>query len=60
MKVKELIKRLKKQDPEAEVIWQDHDQGESEFNGTVDMVIDTDNETLVERLGTDRIVALRN
>lgn len=60
MKVKELIKRLKKEDPEAEVIWQDHDQGEDEFNGTVDAVIETDNETLVERLGTDRIVALRN
>jgi hypothetical protein len=60
MKVKELIKRLKKEDPEAEVIWQDHDQGEDEFNGNVDMVIETDNETLIERLGTDRIVALRN
>lgn len=60
MKVKELIKRLKKEDPQAEVIFQDHDQGEDEFNGHIGSVNDTDNETLVERLGTDRIVALRN
>ena len=60
MKVKKLIKLLQKHDQEAEVIWQDHDQGESEFNGTVDYVTDNDDETLVERLGTDRIVVLRN
>lgn len=28
MKVKELIKQLKKEDPEAEVIFQDHDMSE--------------------------------
>lgn len=38
MKVKELIRRLKKMDPEAEVGWQTHDQDEHELDGWVRLV----------------------
>ena len=60
MKVKRLIALLRKENPEAEVIFQDHDQEEGELNGEISYVAAVDSETLTERLGTDRIVALRN
>lgn len=59
MKVKELIKQLKKEDPEAEVIFQDHDQSEDESNGFVDSVTEVESDVLSEKLGFDKFVALR-
>lgn len=59
MKVKELIKQLKKEDPEAEVIFQDHDMSEDESNGIVDSVCEVESEALSEKLGFDKFVALR-
>lgn len=58
MKVKELIKKLKKQNPEALVIWQDHDQTEDEVAGDVVEVEASDSEILLERFGCP-IVTLR-
>ena len=40
MKVRELIKQLKKQDQDAEVCWQAHDQNEDECDGWVDTVVE--------------------
>lgn len=51
MKVKELIRLLKKMDPDARVIFQDHDQGADEMNGEVDSVSVSYSEALIERLG---------
>lgn len=59
MKVKELIKQLKKEDPEAEVIFQDHDMSEDESNGIVYSVCEVESEVLSEKLGFDKFVALR-
>lgn len=58
MQVKELIRRLKKQHPEAVVIWQDHDQTEDEVAGDVVEVEASDSEILKERFGP-LIVTLR-
>ena len=38
MKVKELIKKLKKMNPEAVVCWQAHDQDEHELDGWLQIV----------------------
>lgn len=49
MKVKQLIKLLQKQNPEAEVLIQAHDQSEDETDGPVDFVSASDSELLQER-----------
>lgn len=59
MKVKDLIKQLKKEDPEAEVIFQDHDMSEDESNGVVESVTEVESDVLSEKLGFDKFVALR-
>lgn len=46
MTVKELIRRLKKMDPEAPVVFQDHDHGPDEINGEVDSVEKSDSPVL--------------
>lgn len=51
MKVKELIRQLKKMDPDAEVVFQDHDHGADEMNGAVDHVNESDSDELIERMG---------
>lgn len=51
MKVKELIRQLKKMNPDAVVIFQDHDQGGDEMNGVIDSVTECDSDVLAERLG---------
>lgn len=51
MKVKELIKQLRKLNPEATVVMQDHDQGEDENNGKVAFVEESESEVLRERFG---------
>jgi hypothetical protein len=51
MKVKELIKQLRKMDPEAVVVFQDHDHGADEMNGEIDNVSESSSEELKERLG---------
>lgn len=58
MKVKELIRRLKRLDPEAEVVVQTHDQGEDEVDSNVTAVVESDSEVLIERFGGP-VVALR-
>jgi len=52
--VKQVIAMLRKQDPEAIVVFRDHDQSEDEFNGFVNIVapnymplLRTDHEKLV-------------
>lgn len=56
MKVKELIRQLRKMNPDAEVIFQDHDQGNDEMNGEVDSVTECDSDELIERLGGPVVV----
>ncbi|MGS8281646.1 hypothetical protein [Pseudomonas sp. PARCl1] len=51
MTVKELIKQLRKLNPEAAVVMQDHDQGEDESNGTVLFVEESDSEVLRDKFG---------
>lgn len=51
MKVKELIRQLKKQNPEAVVVVQDHDHGNDEMAGPVERVSASDSEVLQDRLG---------
>ena len=57
MKVRELIKALKKQDPEADVCWQAHDQSEHECDGWVDSV-EKGNEAMCDAEGKTSIVVL--
>lgn len=49
MKVRELIRLLKKQNPDAAVLMQAHDQSEDESDGPVDFVSASDSELLQER-----------
>lgn len=51
MKVKQLIKLLQKQNPEAEVLIQAHDQSEDETDGPVEFVSASDSELLQDRFG---------
>lgn len=58
MKVRELIKQLKKQDPDADVCWQAHDQGEDECDGWVNTVTEA-SEGLCDAEGRKSIVVLK-
>lgn len=58
MKVKELIRLLKKQDQDAEVCWQSHDQSEDECDGWVFNVTEAE-QSLCEAEGEKLIVVLR-
>lgn len=49
MKVRELIKRLRKEDPDATVLVQSHDQGEDETDGGICAVEASDSVVLQER-----------
>lgn len=51
MKVRELICLLKKQNPDAEVLIQAHDQSEDETDGPVEFVSASDSELLQARFG---------
>lgn len=51
MKVKELIRQLKKMNPDAEVVFQDHDHDADEMNGSVDNVNESSSVELIERMG---------
>lgn len=51
MKVKDLIRQLKKMNPDAEVVFQDHDHGADEMNGSIDHVKESSSEELIERMG---------
>ncbi|MFV0455566.1 MAG: hypothetical protein ACK5NQ_11355 [Pseudomonas sp.] len=51
MKVKELIRQLRKMNPDAVVIFQDHDHDYDEMNGEIDCVTECESEALIERLG---------
>lgn len=51
MKVKELIRQLRKMDPEAVVVFKDHDHDADEMNGEIERVSECDSEALAERLG---------
>jgi len=57
MKVRELIAALKKMPQDAEVVWQDHDNSEWEWNDRVRGVDDTTDEALSEEFGKP-VVAL--
>lgn len=57
MKVRQLIRELKKMDPNAEVGWQSHDQSEDELDGWVRVVSEGSVE-LLEREGLKAIVVL--
>lgn len=51
MKVKELIRQLRKMNPDAVVIFKDHDHSTDEMNGEVWQVCECDSEVLAERFG---------
>jgi hypothetical protein len=51
MKVKELISKLKKMNPDAEVIIQDHDHTKDEMAGQVESVTVSDSAVLIDRMG---------
>lgn len=57
MKVKQLISILKKMPQDAEVVWQDHDQDDSDFNSKVGGVADVSDTPLGEDFGGN-VVAL--
>lgn len=57
--VKQLISKLRKMPPEAVVVWQDHDQSESEYNDFVGCVADITDESSLSFDPEVRIVALR-
>ncbi|MDC7854621.1 hypothetical protein RJQ11_01990 [Klebsiella pneumoniae] len=57
MTVKELIGKLRKMPPCAQVVWQDHDHSEREFNDYVGQVVDATDELSPD--SKTRIVALR-
>lgn len=42
MNVRQLIEKLKKMPQSAEVVFQDHDNDETEFNNIVDRVFESD------------------
>lgn len=56
MKVRELIKLLKKQDQDAEVIYQTHDQTDDETDGTIDSVTASSSEVLQNRFNGGVVV----
>lgn len=58
MKVKELIRQLKKLDPDAEVISQDHDQSEDEVSGIISRAEQSDSQVLQERFGGSVVVLM--
>ncbi|WP_161492368.1 hypothetical protein [Pseudomonas frederiksbergensis] len=51
MKVKELIGKLKKMNPDAEVVIQDHDHSQDEMAGPVASVTASDSAVLIDRMG---------
>lgn len=57
--VKQLINKLRKMPPDAIVIWQDHDQGEDEYNDFVGNVAEVTNEISASFDHEVRVVALR-
>ncbi|WP_257252722.1 hypothetical protein [Endozoicomonas sp. SESOKO3] len=52
MKVKELIKKLKQLDPNAEVVYSNCDTAEGDYSGEVHSVVEA-SESLCEREGVD-------
>jgi hypothetical protein len=56
--VKQLISKLKKMDQSAVVVFQDHDQGEGEFNNYVGEVVSAEPE-LLTREDRPAVVVLR-
>lgn len=56
MKVKELIRQLKKLDPDAEVVIQDHDHGDDEMSGPVFQVSVSESIVLIERMGCPVVI----
>lgn len=54
MNVKQLISKLKKFPPESVVVWQDHDNDDDEYSGTVATV--EDGYELYEKLGITVVV----
>lgn len=57
MKVRQLIAQLKKMPQDAEVVWQDHDNSEDEWNDIVRTVSDQSDEVLGEHF-SGPVVAL--
>lgn len=56
--VKQLIAKLRKQDPDALVVWQANDQDDSECDGYVRAVVEG-SELLLKAEGVEKLVALR-
>ncbi len=56
MKVRELIKLLKKEDPDAEVVYQTHDQTNDELDGVIDSVAASDSEIIQNRFNGGVVV----
>lgn len=58
MTVRQLIAALKKQNPDALVVWKDHDHGPGEFNSWI-RYIDSSDETLDDEAGEGKpVIAL--
>ncbi len=57
--VKQLIAKLRKQDPDALVVWQAHDQSNDECDGWVRTVIEAD-QCLLDAEGLEKLVVLRD
>lgn len=51
MKARHLIEKLKRLDPESEVVIQDHDHSEDEMNGPVTDVIQSESPILIAEMG---------
>lgn len=51
MTVKQLIAKLRKLDPNALVVWRDHDQSVDECNGYVNRVKEAEDELLAKECG---------
>lgn len=58
MKVRELIRQLKKMNPDSEVISQDHDQGEHEVGNVLRRAEQSDSYVLQDRFGGPVVVLL--